>query len=96
VLRDVVPDTQLAVKPERIRIEPAAAAAPAASGTVGRAGTLQSVSYLGSAYSYRVGVNGQTLEIRTTGVVLHEGRPLATGDAVVVSFERSAATVLTR
>jgi putative spermidine/putrescine transport system ATP-binding protein len=96
VLRDVVPDAQLAVKPERIRIEPAAAPAPAGSAIVARAGTLESVSYLGAAYSYRVGVNGQTLEIRTSGVVLHEGRPLAAGDAVVVSFERSAAKVLTR
>ena len=96
VLRDVVPDAQLAVKPERLRIEPAATATLADDAIVTRSGTLESVSYLGSAYSYHVRLNAQTMEVRTTGVVLNEGRPLAAGDAVVVSFERSAAKILTR
>jgi putative spermidine/putrescine transport system ATP-binding protein len=96
VLRDVVPNAHLAVKPERIRIAPAATGALADDAIVTKSGTLESVSYLGSAYSYHVRLNAQAMEVRTTDVVSNEGRPLAAGDAVVVSFERAAARILAR
>jgi ABC-type Fe3+/spermidine/putrescine transport system ATPase subunit len=96
VLRGVIPDAHLALKPERVRIEPAPATTPASGAIVTHPGTLESVSYLGSSYSYHVRLEGQTVEVRTADVVSNQGRPLAAGDAVVVSFERAAARVLAR
>jgi putative spermidine/putrescine transport system ATP-binding protein len=96
VLRGVIPDAHLALKPERVRIEPAPATTPASGAIVTHPGTLESVSYLGSSYSYHVRLEGQTVEVRTADVVSNQGRPLTAGDAVVVSFERAAARVLAR
>jgi ABC-type Fe3+/spermidine/putrescine transport system ATPase subunit len=103
LLAGIRPGTCIAVKPERVRIAIApigseSGASPVASWPTGHGdesvftatGTLESVAYLGSACSYLVRLGDQRIEARTPDEIIANGRPLAAGDAVAVSFDADA------
>jgi len=105
VLEGVLPDALLAVKPERVRIEPAppgeVAARDMPPGPIGpgdwrAVGAIESVSYLGSEYRYAIRLGDQHIEVRTPDRVAADGHPLVAGDVVAVSFDMDAARALQR
>jgi len=75
----------MAVKPERITLV----------GEAGRGerGTIASVAYLGSSYSYLVEVRSQTIEVRSIDAVTIDGRPAQAGDPVGVLIDPALARI---
>ncbi len=71
----------IAIKPERIVL----------SESAGEAGTILSVVYLGSAYSYMVNVRDQQIEARASSPVIINGKSAQAGDAVGVIIDAKAA-----
>jgi ABC-type Fe3+/spermidine/putrescine transport system ATPase subunit len=88
------PGTRLAVKPERVRLSAPGAPGFDRSAPVTRTGVVESVTFLGAAWSYVVRVGGHAVEARTSGAVVVDGRPVAIGDAVGLSWDPAAARTL--
>jgi ABC-type Fe3+/spermidine/putrescine transport system ATPase subunit len=81
----------IAVKPERVRI---VAPGPAAAGH--HDGVIESIAYLGAAWSYVVRAGDHRIEARTMEPVLRDGRPIAVGDNVAATWDRESARTLNR
>jgi ABC-type Fe3+/spermidine/putrescine transport system ATPase subunit len=75
----------MAVKPERITL--------IGDASRGERGTVESVAYLGSSYSYLVEVRAQTIEVRSIDAVTIDGRPAQAGDAVGVVIDPALSRV---
>jgi hypothetical protein len=77
------------LRPEALRVSPAAGDANGAL-----RGRIADLAFRGTAYGYRVEVPGlaEPLKVEAAG----EGRPLAVGDAVDVTWGAEAASLLRR
>jgi putative spermidine/putrescine transport system ATP-binding protein len=75
------------IKPERVQL----GAATASEGLIAE---IESIAYLGSAYSYVVRVGSQRLEVRSPGGVTVSGRPAKHGDRMTVTFDVNAVRLL--
>jgi ABC-type Fe3+/spermidine/putrescine transport system ATPase subunit len=97
ILTGAVPGGSVAVKPERLSIAPVASGVPGRpSDARAQAGVIESIAYLGAAWSYIVRVEDRRIEARTRDAVSAGGRPLKAGDHVTVSFDPASARTLER
>jgi ABC-type Fe3+/spermidine/putrescine transport system ATPase subunit len=99
--------TSIAVKPERVRLV-ASAVASGFSRTpdtvesgfsrtpASLTGLVESIAYLGAAWSYGVRAGDHRIEARTSEPVLLDGRPVIVGDHVAVTWDRESARTLDR
>jgi ABC-type Fe3+/spermidine/putrescine transport system ATPase subunit len=106
VLPGEAPGTRIAVKPERVRLVASGFSRtpdPVASGFLGPrslgeggslAGIVESMAYLGAAWSYVVRAGDHRIEARTTEPVRLDGRPVVVGDSVAVTWDRESARTL--